>query len=922
MLFFNKKGEPINFQYDEEKELWTASIHLPEVSIRLFENEVIYLIEEFQDAPSPTFNVLHGSPHVDQSASSTKITGKFTQDTSEGYKLFTIDNPLNPQPVIDIKDNLELQFVDAPGDTFDSITERLVTSNNVNRALRIDLSISSEEEGVHEGKLILQDDVGIFAEIELYTEVVGEDERFNVILQNFGEAIGEKEEFIFRKSNINEDLPDYKILNPKRKELILELHNIKPYFSGYRGIVNIIKYFGYYDLRLKEYWKNVETGKFTLEEVVLDEFTKLDKKNQLLDYPYQKTSNFGLFYDINRIVEGEFTELGLPITEDALLFSNEEIIIKLFGLKNYIRERSIGGVANIVDIIGEAFYFDRYSINVWTDQVTLQELNLHVRPSFGVSDQFGYIRDIRPLQNDYTTCPLPREFVIEDEPDIKPGNYPQCFIGFFDPILQDEPEFLDEPNIPVGFPVTLTNTTFKLAWEDIPMSWNEALEEQSNMFISWETISSLNFYEIEWTVKRVPTAEDPRNFLISTRGKIDELENVTVILPYDGFYDVTLTVYGWNNETSRHTEKSKIEVRLREADFITFYRLLDANLQDWSNNYLTWENVHSEWNAIIYENENFLIDQNAIQNRSFHIVNYIDTDDLGIPNVGIKPPKWKDFTPTEVTWADWKYVAWSHLIHEKERLARFGITKLQASGKIQIGQDVIEFPADLNVGDFQRVANILNAATGVDVESFEYTARTVDNTKSKTFVDCVSTFHGKEGDRFIGASGGIEVSLTDDIDQNELLVWKDMDFPWVDVPTNWENFESALITKSVENPFGWDDVNVYDDRFSIPIMIPLFMVVDNSRMAGKSQVNWKITNTRTGEVVLDIESFTMVYRFIESGRYTIEVTITDTNGNTNGIIKRKHVRVREALEYGNSLLLDNILSGKPQPEPAEEVFFV
>lgn len=921
MLFFNKTGEPLNFDYDSDNEIWRGAIHLPEVSINLFENETVYLVEQFQNAPSPTFNTLHGSPHIDQNASSTIVKAKYSVDSSEGFKLFTVDNPLNQQPIIDIVNELEINFIDEPTDTFDPTEERLITNNNINTVLRFDIAFSSEDEGVHEGVLIISDEIGVIVEIEVYTEAVGEDERFNVVLQNFGESIGEKEEFIFRKSDINEDLPNYKVLNPKRKEMLLEMHNIKPYFSGYRGIVNIIKYFGYFDLRLKEYWKNIENNHFTLEEVVLDEFSKLDKKNQLLEYPYQKTSNFGLFYDINRIVKEEFDELGLPITEDALLFSNEEIIIKLFGLKNYIKDRGIGGAAQIIDIVGEAFYFNRYDINVWTDRTMLQDVDLNIRPSFICDKEFGYIEDLRPFQNDYTICPLPRNEAVEDMSDVKAGNFPECFLGWFSPISEDKPNFQDEPLIPIGFPLTLTNTTFMLPWDMVDMTWNETLKAQ--MLVSWETISHLNFFEIEWVITKVSTEDDPREWEVRTRGTIDDLETISIVLPYDGFYDIALIVYGWNNEISKHTQKSKIEVRLREADFISFYRLLDGNLQNWFNNYLTWENVHSEWNAIIYENENFLIDKNSIHNRSFNIVNYVNTDDLGINNVGIKTPTWGDFKDDDSTWNDFKYVSWEHLVHRKERLARFGITKILADGIIQIGEDVVQLPNTINIHDFQAVAVFLASSVGVDIETFEYTARTVDNSKTKIFIDCVSKFRGIESDRFIGASNGTEVKLTDDIKSNKIVTWEDLKYhPWVDVPIYWENFESALITKSAENPFGWDNVIINDDNFKIPIMIPLFLVVDNSRMVGKSQVHWKITNMTTGEIVLDINSFTMVYRFVHSGRYTIDIVIIDTNGNVNQIIKKKHVEVCDTQEYENMLLVENVLSKKLQPVPTETVFFI
>jgi hypothetical protein len=56
----------------------------------------------------------------------------------------------------------------------------------------------------------------------LYGEAEAEDERFRLVLENFGRKIDEDKEYIFRDSDINEDLTDYVLLNQKRKELLLE----------------------------------------------------------------------------------------------------------------------------------------------------------------------------------------------------------------------------------------------------------------------------------------------------------------------------------------------------------------------------------------------------------------------------------------------------------------------------------------------------------------------------------------------------------------------------------------------------------------------------------------------------------------------------------------------------------------------------
>lgn len=886
--FFDKFGSPINLQYDEDREIWTGNIHFEEVSIKLFENITIFILEEFENNVG---DVLYGTPHIDQAATSDSITATLAVGSSSAFKLFTVDNPYNPRPFITIEDEIDVEVLNVPSDTYNSTTKRLVTSVNETNAIRFDIAISSDEDGVYERRLVLSDSEGTIAEIELYGEVVGEEERFNNLLSIFGETISEREEFIFRQSDINEDLPNYKILNHKRKELLIELHNIQPYLSSIKGIVNIIKFFGYFDLKIKEYWKNVETGVLYLEDVHTDGFTDLSVRNQLKEYPFQKTSYFGLFYDINHVLD-EYNDLGLPVTEVSTTFSNEEIIIKLFGLKNYIKDRQIGGVSEIIDIIGEATFFAKYDINYWTDQSQLFSYNINITPSFTVDKQLGYIQDIRPIINEYSGCVLPETVSADLTPTIQFGNYPNCFIGFFDPLLMPDPQLLDEPEIPVGMPIALENHTFDLPWSEVNMTWANTAYQSIN--VTWETISHLNYYEIEWVVTRVVTVDDPRPFVFSQRGTISDLESINVNLPYTGFYDVALIVYGWNNETSKHTEKRFIEVKVKEADFVSFFRYHDKNLQIWSGNYLTWETCHSEWENTIFDNENFLVSQNEIQTRSFNVLNFLNLNSFNLPNVGTRTPTWDQF-PDNI-WTDYEFQTYETLVHQHERLARFIIESVAANGEIQVGVDSFILPSNINIHDYQVVADLLTAETGDDISTFYYTARTLNPLASATFIDCVSRIYGYDGDRYVGSSGGVVIS---DVDAN-LLTWENVQ-RWDDIPLSWDHMQYALRTNAQENPFSYDNVEIYNNRFDVPVMIPVFIVVDNSKMAGKTQARWIITNEDTGEILADIDSLFMAYRFDRAGYYSIEVTITDTNGNQNSIKKEKHVRVMDVNQFRNKI---------------------
>lgn len=900
--FFNSKGQPLNFSYDTEKEIWTGTIHLPKVSVNLIENQTIYMVEEFQDAASPgPFNVIYGKPHIDQVAISPNITGYLENIGSTGYKLFTVDNPYNNNPVISLLDTLDIELIQEPTDVYDSTTERLITSNNVNEVIKFDIMLKTPDEGVHEKRLIIKDDVDTIAIIDLYSEVEGEDERLNSLLARMGEVINEKEEYIFRESDINEGLPNYRVLNAKRKELLVELHNIKPYFAAYKGIVNIIKFFGYYDLQLKEYWLNTDTDKFVFQDVRINDITQLDEPNQYLNAPYKKTAYFGLFYQLNRIIEDEFDEFGIPQVEFDQAYSNEEIIIKLFGLKKYISDRNIGGLGQIIDIIGEITHFKRYEFNVWTDKSVIQDVDTQIVPKFSADNNEGYIQDVRNLLVDYTTCPLAPE--VFDDPTtsatVQFGNYPTCFVGHFSPSELEEINLLDEPNIPIGFPVNLTNNSFDSPWSACTFSW--ASTGSSSILVTWATITNLNFYEVEWIIKKVTQLGDPHPYEYRTRDTVANLATISLILPYEGEYDVTLILYGYDNQISKHTEKSFIKVYLREADFISFHRYRDNNLQSWMFNYLTWEDIESEWNAVISDNNNFIIDQNDIQNRTFSMVNFIPTDQFNNKFIGIKPPTWEKFLDENVTWNDYMFITWDQLIYPLEKLAHFFVTAIQSGGTLQIGEDEFTVPIGTNIHEFQIVADTLEAETGDDIEGFDFTARTVDQAFVASFIDCVATLQGKEGDRYIGASGGVEITE----DSPEYQYWNTNNEMWENFPLTWNNSQSATRTRAVENPFSFDDSRIFNDRFDIPKMVPIFFCVDNSKMAGKTKAIWTVTDNDTGEVLFNGEYLYMVVRFPLAGYYDIEVEIEDTNGNKQSKKKEKHIRVWDPVDYSNKLLLEN-----------------
>ena len=112
---------------------------------------------------------------------------------------------------------------------------------------------------------------------------------------------------------------------------------------------------------------------------------------------FKKTSKFGLFYDITRD-SGAFDPItNLPVVEEAFLFSNEEVLIKLFALKQKLKHYFLPLNARIIDIVGEAVFYSLYDVNVWTDSLRVDDVELNANPciKYLPEDECSYITDLQ-----------------------------------------------------------------------------------------------------------------------------------------------------------------------------------------------------------------------------------------------------------------------------------------------------------------------------------------------------------------------------------------------------------------------------------------------------------------------------------------------------------------------------------------------
>ena len=183
-----------------------------------------------------------------------------------------------------------------------------------------------------------------------------EDERFKIELGNVGKLIDPDDIFIFKEYDILEGGIDWLYLNKKRKEMLMMKHLIYPYIGAYKSIINAINYFGYNDLQLNEYYRNINPDSENFSKLFKVEIpTIFDNSiegwvendfilNTFPNSNYEETKMFNLNYFITD-KEGN----------NILDYSLDEVIIKLQGLKYWLKNNIIPLTHKILDISGQ-FY--------------------------------------------------------------------------------------------------------------------------------------------------------------------------------------------------------------------------------------------------------------------------------------------------------------------------------------------------------------------------------------------------------------------------------------------------------------------------------------------------------------------------------------------------------------------------------------
>lgn len=448
--FFNKKGEYFNFEYLEASDRWIGRVDFNTVSTGLIDDYQIYIMEEVYNTSSQQYELTY--PLVDSSiyvgptgssAANLDFEAYFKVPYNEALFLYSF-NVSQEENVLEKYQTLDYTFEYKAYSTGSSgIKEDIKEVGSINSSpIQINLGFAPDQEDAYQKILFIRDaNEHVFAEILIYGEGEEEDERLRDWLTALGVDLLPSDESLFDNSDVNEIKPNWILMNQKRKEMLLEYSNIYPYLGSYKALINIIKFFGYQNLRMKEYWLNIDqdspyVGKYKQIDIsdIFTENANFNNSSLIPSKIYRKTNKFGLFYDITAATS-EFDENGIPIVEEVFTFTPEEILIKIFALKRKLQNYFLPVNAKIVDIIGEAIYFAKYDTNIWNDQYRIDKIELGLKPTFEVLPSTeGFVQDLRPLQ--FFGCPVGQDLTIGgftnqntwlvglSSSDINVGGYP------------------------------------------------------------------------------------------------------------------------------------------------------------------------------------------------------------------------------------------------------------------------------------------------------------------------------------------------------------------------------------------------------------------------------------------------------------------------------------------------------------------
>ncbi len=101
-----------------------------------------------------------------------------------------------------------------------------------------------------------------------------------------------------------------------------------------------------------------------------------------------------------------------------------------------------------------------------------------------------------------------------------------------------------------------------------------------------------------------------------------------------------------------------------------------------------------------------------------------------------------------------------------------------------------------------------------------------------------------------------------------------------------------IISRAGSSAWSWVDVHNSDSDIFVPLLSTIFLSNYDSKIFGKKNNRWVLTNSITNEVLLDVKDVEyFIYTFTASGYYSIQNSVEDCAGNVYEVSKPAFVKV-------------------------------
>lgn len=682
LKFFNKSGNLTNFSYDTTLNKWVGQIDMGLISVDLIASYQLFIMEDVEDVNDSIVKLTHPI----KSGEDLDYVIKFKESVDD---IFIYNFAYDVENSIDVLEKSYESYLGLIDADF-NLNDNLKSTSDINlNSISINLALWPRTEDSFFNTLLIVDPNNsdhVLAEINLYGESEGEDERLTTMLTNLGLDLLPSDVNIFKESDVNEEQVDWILLNRKKKELLLEHSNIFPYMGSYKALINILKYFGYSNVRLKEYWQNIDDttanfGKFKQIDIaqIFTNVADYIPKELINSKIWNKTNKFGLFYDIT-IEDSETDDRGTPYTKEVFTFTPDEILIKIFALKKKLQQKFLPINAKIVDIVGEAVLFGTYSVGHMPTQNVIQFIDEKLDIDLICLNNSGYIDDLRYLERtteidilNHTQLELSsNEINLVKENNWKKSDY-----------------FPNNLHVNIGFPLIL-NIDLNLTWDEAKESFDRIGGDTG----VWNTLDLLGqssltnlTYEIESSSGVFKYVKDITLF------NTNNLE-IGIILPYKDTYSIKVICKTASNFEHIIYKKDFVTVNMFNADFIGFCSQgQNANVWDSKrtdvqtltknerNKELSFNEMNSIWDNVQQPNDD--IETFQISYDNLDLIEFKQHENSNIDEYAkIEPLRWNK--TKSIIWDESEHLWWDNIGTNLVQFDLFSILNLSQTNSIQI----------------------------------------------------------------------------------------------------------------------------------------------------------------------------------------------------------------------------------------------